>query len=1102
MQPRVLRRDAGLVAALFLMSCGSPAQGQSGVAISVGSTGLTSLRYNGTEFISSGDLRVNSILLNTGSTTTYADLTASVSFDSTRQEVTRSYSWGSIKIRYAVVGNRVSMIITTANTSPYIIQGLSYEPVALKLPQAPTEYDGNTPMLGSSVGGPTLIQMSFGSGVVVFANDDPSLPLMTGFPWALNKPTNTIFPLRINTDRDNMYPSFFPYINRPIASGGTDQISLSLRFGPPGSTLISLGQDVYQGFAAAFPQKLNWGDHRAIGMLVLATAAAGWPTNPRGYFLDPTVNVTTSAGVSAFQTRVLAYADTSIAILKSMNAQGMITWDIEGEQYPHATTYACDPRMLDTLAPEMSGVADAYFKKFRDAGLRVGVCLRPQQLVIDSSGNASQLDVADPASLLIAKIAYAKNRWGATMFYVDSNGGPNDPIDASIFQKVLAAYPDVLLVPEHKNTSYYAYTAPYRELRSGYASTAPDVRLVYPNAMSVVSTPDGDITGRYNDLVTAVQQGDALMFRSWFDDEPGNSQVKSIYQLAGPLAPPTPPPADTTPPAVSIVSPASGAMVSGNVTVSASASDNVGIVGVQFKLDGGNLGAELNTAPFATSMNTTSLSNASHTITAVARDAAGNSATATVSFTVSNVTPDKTPPAVSITAPANNATVSASITVSANATDNIGVAGVQFKVDGNNVGAPIKSQPFAATLDTTTLSNGTHSLSAVATDTAGNPATSATVTINVNNPVAPTLSCNVPGSNAFVGCYYNDRGFSSLALVRLDPQINFDWGVGSPDPAVNGDNFSARWQGNFVFQSGDYQFTLTSDDGSLLVIDNQVVGGNWSEHPAFPVTITKTMTAGTHLIRVDYFEMSGNAVAKLTWSGGGATADNTPPTVSITNPQPFATLSGTITASATAADNVGVVGVQFKVDGNTVGAEATSAPYSLIFDTTSLANGSHSITAVARDAAGNRTTSAPITVAVNNAASPAPTCSTPGLNAFTGCYYSDARWTNLVFTQTDPQINFNWGFNAPDSRLPQTYFSVRWQGNFTFSAGTHQFTMGSDDGSLLYIDNQLVLNNWGEHAAIPLTVQVPLTAGTHLVRVDYYQATGSASIALNWTPNP
>src|SRR5207245_1260162 len=99
-------------------------------------------------------------------------------------------------------------------------------------------------------------------------------------------------------------------------------------------------------------------------------------------------------------------------------------------------------------------------------------------------------------------------------------------------------------------------------------------------------------------------------------------------------------PPDTTPPTVSVTAPAAGSTVAGTMTVSASATDNVGVVGVQFKLDGVNLGVEVTSAPYAVSWTTTAASNGQHTLTAVARDAAGNTATsAAVSVTVDNASP-------------------------------------------------------------------------------------------------------------------------------------------------------------------------------------------------------------------------------------------------------------------------------------------------------------------------------------------------------------------------------------------------------------------------------------------------------------------------------
>jgi hypothetical protein len=199
--------------------------------------------------------------------------------------------------------------------------------------------------------------------------------------------------------------------------------------------------------------------------------------------------------------------------------------------------------------------------------------------------------------------------------------------------------------------------------------------------------------------------------------------------------------ADTTAPTVSIVAPASGAVVSGSaVAVSASASDNTGVTGVQFKLDNANLGAENTVSPYSTVWNTTGATNGLHSLTAVARDAAGNMKTsAVISVTVSNAPPaDTTAPTVSITDPVGGAVVSGSATtVSATASDNTGVAGVQFKLDGASLSAEDTTSPYSIVWNTTAATNGLHSLTAVARDAAGNMKTSAVISVTVSNAPLP-----------------------------------------------------------------------------------------------------------------------------------------------------------------------------------------------------------------------------------------------------------------------------------------------------------------------------------------------------------------------------
>jgi hypothetical protein len=110
-----------------------------------------------------------------------------------------------------------------------------------------------------------------------------------------------------------------------------------------------------------------------------------------------------------------------------------------------------------------------------------------------------------------------------------------------------------------------------------------------------------------------------------------------------------PPPSDTTPPTVSIGNPANGATVSGTTTITASASDNVGVTRVEFLVDGALLSTDTS-APYSASWNTTSATNGSHAITARAFDAANNQTTSSVvNVTVNNTAPPPPPPPTTAT---------------------------------------------------------------------------------------------------------------------------------------------------------------------------------------------------------------------------------------------------------------------------------------------------------------------------------------------------------------------------------------------------------------------------------------------------------------------
>jgi hypothetical protein len=207
-----------------------------------------------------------------------------------------------------------------------------------------------------------------------------------------------------------------------------------------------------------------------------------------------------------------------------------------------------------------------------------------------------------------------------------------------------------------------------------------------------------------------------------------------------------PPTGDTTAPSVAVTSPSPGVTVKGTITAAATASDDVKVTKVTFAVDGAVKVTDT-ASPYTANLDTTAYADGSHTITATAFDAAGNTKAQQVTVTVQNkATPppptvDTTPPSVTITSPADGATIKGTVNITATATDNVGVAKVVFSVDGNTIGSPSMSPPYAVTFNTAAYANGSHTIRAQAVDAAGNhrtPLITATVN-NVAPPPAPTI---------------------------------------------------------------------------------------------------------------------------------------------------------------------------------------------------------------------------------------------------------------------------------------------------------------------------------------------------------------------------
>lgn len=270
---------------------------------------------------------------------------------------------------------------------------------------------------------------------------------------------------------------------------------------------------------------------------------------------------------------------------------------------------------------------------------------------------------------------------------------------------------------------------------------------------------------------------------------------------------------DTTPPSVAFAAPANNANVGGQVTLQANASDNIGVSKVEF-YDGISFIGSTSSAPYAISWNATTATLGSHTLKAIAYDAAGNSATASTIVNVQSAG-DTTPPTVSFSAPTNNSTLSTATSLLVTASDNIGVSKVEF-YDGATFLGSDSSAPYAIIWNG---SNGTHTLKAIAWDAAGNQSSSS---------ISVTMQQPPPAQNAFFDAtfaggvgYAVDSGSYPTTVIAVDAQGAIFTGAANGVYVYKHDLNGAKdlsWNGTGLSSSGPGSTCIPPPNSTMAVL--------------------------------------------------------------------------------------------------------------------------------------------------------------------------------------------------------------------------------------------------------------------------------------------
>ena len=320
--------------------------------------------------------------------------------------------------------------------------------------------------------------------------------------------------------------------------------------------------------------------------------------------------------------------------------------------------------------------------------------------------------------------------------------------------------------------------------------------------------------------------------------------------------------AELTPPTVSITSPANNAVASGTVSVTANATDNVGVTRVEFYVNG-VLQATDSSTPYLFSWNTAALAAGSYTLSAKAYDAAGNVGTSTnVAATVVN---DTIAPTVSLSAPVNGATVSGTVAILASASDNVGVTKVEFYQDGSLLSAG-NVAPYSYSWNSASASNGSHTLSAKAYDAAGNVGQSSSVTVTVNNPVPDTQAPSLTSFTMPASAVSLSVPVSSLSATDNVAVTGYLITESSTTPAASAAGWSA---------SAPTSFTFSAAGARTAYAWAKDAAGNVSAGRSAAVTITLAGGSGTGLVAAYSFdEGTGTTVTDKSGLGNNGTIVN------------------------------------------------------------------------------------------------------------------------------------------------------------------------------------------------------------------------------------
>lgn len=383
--------------------------------------------------------------------------------------------------------------------------------------------------------------------------------------------------------------------------------------------------------------------------------------------------------------------------------------------------------------------------------------------------------------------------------------------------------------------------------------------------------------------------------------------------------------------------------------------------------------------------------------------------------------------------------------------------------------------------------------------------------------------------NSWQAKYWNNKTLSGEpVLVRQENNLNHDWGDSRPDSQVDKDAFSARWTRSINFAAGTYRFTATMDDGMRVWVDNVLIIDSWWDSQVHSLSYDMYLNSGDHQVKVEYYEAGGGAIAKLNWYPIGGSSPGT-----FTNWKGEYFNNMTLSGQPVLVRDDGNIDFNWGIgapEWNVVASDNFSARWTR---TLNFAPGRYQFTVVADDGVrlwvngqlvvnkwldSNSGTyfaemdlpGGPVSMQMEyfeNIGSAVARLSWVKLSGgvavtnWRGEYFNNKTLSGSpALTRDDSHVNFNWGTGSPaNGTISSDNFSARWTRSLNFNNGRYRFTVTSDDGVRVWVNNQQIINGWYDHQPQTFTGDIDLPNGLIPIRVEYYDATGGAQIQLSWT---